>query len=621
YGDTDTLSNIQKLILGPYDDTVTLNEPSGLAIDGGGYWNGDTVSYSGAGLTITITESDANLLVMDDSGKTDTLTDFQNFNVTGTGDTVKLAAPSNLTINGDSDGSTTVNYSADSSDVAVYQYGAYIFVYGGTDVDILTNVQNLVLSGGDNNDVVLNAPSGLTIDSGSGMTTVDYSADTSGLTITQSGANLLVTDGSGKTDTLTDLQHLNLILPNENDLVTLNGPSGVTITGGSSTNMIDYSADPHNLTVTSSGVDLLVTDGSGKTDTLVNVQHVAVGVGTEAVVTSNVIYTNGYQVSGADTIDSGNQGSVISVLNLGHTYINNFGDVIDYSHIGSALTMDFSNAHTVTDGHATDTFDATMPSTIIGTNYGDNITINVNTPIGMEFDPLFGWSATHLTLWTGSGNNNISFTGNLATVHYDPNTGLLSGGPFDTTIVYTGGNDVINNDAVNAQTLAAYPPGTFADAIAEPSYLPSIVLGAGITAADVSFQELNIRDVTPVFGVPEYFFICDLEIDIAGKGSILVPDVHYDIEGNGNYELRVDAVDVRLWDGEVFNSYNDTIVGTIPPNLLNLGYYSVHAVVVDGQNFLLGTTGADDYTVSPGEGNSIVVDAGGANTIHVTGGD
>ena len=293
----------------------------GDTLDGGAGIN--TVDYSGdaMGVSVDLAAGTAS----DGSGGADSLVNIQNIIgssfgdglvgddaanvITGGagddslfgagGDDTLIGGQGNDSFNGAA-GVNTVDYSGDPAGVTVdLASGTATDGWGGSDA--LANVGNVIgsafndvlqgdlgpngLSAGAGDDTFIGGRGADSLDGGTGVNTLDYSGGFVGVAIDlgagtvddgwgdlASVANVQTVIGTAFNDHLTGDANDNTLLGGDGDDTLSGGAGNDSLDGGAGFNTVDYSGDPAGVTVDlSTGT---ATDGSGGTDTLVNIQDI-----------------------------------------------------------------------------------------------------------------------------------------------------------------------------------------------------------------------------------------------------------------------------------------------------------------------------------------------------------
>jgi Ca2+-binding RTX toxin-like protein len=255
----------------------------------------------------------------------------------------------------------------------------------------------------------------------------------------------------------------------------------------------------------------------------------------------------------------------INILGLGHNYVmNNGAGFMNYAAYNSALTIDMSGL-TVTDGLMTDTLSAGAASKIVGSNFGDTVTFTG--------DRYF---------WSGRGNDVIT----VASTSF-----WLEG-----EVVYSAGQDRI----ANAHKLS------------------KITLASDITAADVTFSQTNIRNVT--FSGSTKTYLADFVVNIAGHGTLTLTDRTLTANVNTNQLISGNMTPISLWDQRYFNVYaaGNPLVGTAIARPLVTPYDDI--LVNEGfggsGHDTMTTTSTTGASMNGGYGNDMLTGGTGADILH-----
>ncbi len=327
-GGTDTLSAIENVNGSAFNDILSggagvniLNGAGGDDILTGGVGNdtldggadNDTADYSAAAAGVMVDLAAG--IATDGAGGIDTLISIENAHGSafadnlsgdvsdnalhgGAGNDVLAGSAGNDTLDGGAD-IDIADYSAAAAGVMVaLDTGTANDGSGGT--DILSNIENVIGSAfadtltGDANENILSGAAGDdtlsggtgndTLDGGADVDTVDYSAAVAGVTVDL--ASGIASDGSGGTDTLSNIENVNGsafadVLTGDASDNALHGGAGNdilignagddTLDGGADNDTADYSAAAAGVTANLAAGT--ASDGSGGTDTLTGIEN------------------------------------------------------------------------------------------------------------------------------------------------------------------------------------------------------------------------------------------------------------------------------------------------------------------------------------------------------------
>ncbi|MET4694551.1 beta strand repeat-containing protein [Endozoicomonas lisbonensis] len=268
-------------------------------IDGGE--GSDTADYSSDTAAITITRTDSSVSVQDGNGDNDELISIETIAGSDHIDTIDYSAVSAAVEVSLVNNTGELRYSNQFKD----SFSSIENVIGTDYNDKLTgNGSDNELRGGDGDDTLVGGAGADVLNGGVGNDTADYSEDANAITINRLDASVTVLDGSGATDTLTDIE---------------------IITGSSHSDTIDYSK-------VTSGVVASLDDGTAEFT-----------VGNQ---------TNTDQFSSIENITGSDQIDVLTGSDSDNTLLGGKGDDTFYATKGNDTydggddidTLDFSNS-------------------------------------------------------------------------------------------------------------------------------------------------------------------------------------------------------------------------------------------------------------------------------------
>ncbi len=671
-GEVDKIRNIENITGGAGDDTIIGdNDASGNILSGGdgddlimgGLGNDtltggngvDTLSYAyitGAGVGITIDLSAGS--VNAGAGDVDTLGDaFENLIATSRNDTLI-----GNTLNNDIDGgggTDTITYSARAGtggltvDLGTLDVDGYaVLTFGGIpEQDRLRNIENLTgtadgdtITGDNAANILLGMAGNDTINGGSGDDTISGGADNDTL------------NGDAGDDTIS-------------------GGAGVdVIDGGTNTavgDTVDYSAESGVVNV-NLATGVVSADGTGSTDTVINIENVRGGSGTNTI-----------RGSAGNNVMTGGASTDNFFGSLGDdTYVGNGGaNTLDYSELGGGNIDVRWNGTTntiVKSAGGTDSF--TGVQTINGSTLGtDTLTLLVAgltvqssgayfspdalaTLIGVEnvegssgVDTVSGTTLANV-INGNDGNDILSGNGGNDTINGGNGDDTISGGADDDTLNGDAGNDTISGgagvDVIDGGTNTA--AGDTVDYSAESGAV-NVNLATGVVSADGTGSTdtvINIENVRGGSGTNTIRGNADNNVMTGGTstdnffGSL--GDDTYVGNGGANTldysELGGGNVDVR-WNGTAntvvksaggtdsftgVQTINGSTLGTDTLTLLVAGltvqssgaYFSPDALTtLIGVENVEGSTGADTiYTMTTGTNNNVINANGGNDTVY-----
>lgn len=445
-----------------------------------------------------------------------------------------------------------------------------------------------------------------TLNGGAGTDTVNYSALSGSVVINLSSGTALKADGT--IDTLISIE--NVVLNDSgadvtgsggdetviggllNDIITGAGGND-TVYGGGGNDILSVSTiSANNYSYVDGGSDDDVFLLSGSTD----VRLTNGTVDTQAGIAENIEHINIAGTANADTVYVTSLGWTIDVANdAGIAWM-------DYSAIDESLVFHFDNTiWSVTEALSSGIDNylnySNADGQFIGSDEGDEISID---------------GSNDLTFWLGAGDDEVTIE-------------LTSTGT--KKLYYSDGDDTVTNAFL----------------------LNEVKFDASIQDADLTFNEINT-------GIPTYYgggsykdYNYDLQIEIAGKGEIVLKDLTrtvsagYDnIFGTSDDVYSHNGPTIRLWNNAFYSenddydlsgtggftqldgtSGNDSITGTTLANILNgLGGNDTIAggdgdddIEGDGGNdTLYGDAGSDD--LMGGLGNDTLYGGSGIDRLY-----
>jgi len=412
---TDILANIEVAIGGAGADTLiagaghdslygglgndTLISGSGNdLLDGGG--GNDLVTYSSMSSSVTV-----NMSALTASGTgvgTDTLANIEIVQG-GTGNDKFIGAFGGVTLDGFTGAQDIIDYSGQAGSVTIDLAGGSAI--GGAGSDILTNFE--VAVGGASADTLIAASAGADslygglggdtlvgvlkndfLDGGSGSDVVDYSAQTSGITVSLNGSAWGWASSSLGTDILTNVEIIRggqgddtLIADTAGDSLygwsgndTLIGGAGNDVLDGGvgTANVADYSTATGNLAIALNGASAGTATGGGiGTDLLYNIEILKGGIGNDTLMADG-LGDSLYGGAGNDTLIGGVGNDVLD----GGSGTN----TLSYAAQTASVTVDLGGGHAYGSGIATDTLSnfrivlgGSGDDTIIGNTAGDTL--------------------------------------------------------------------------------------------------------------------------------------------------------------------------------------------------------------------------------------------------------
>lgn len=351
-----------------------------------------------------------------------------------------------------------------------YNHPNYIIGKLTDDTGLQTSAVEDIVHGGLGNDVIIGSEGDDLIDGGEGVDTVSYA------TLTNQTVGVSVSF-----ETIASLDNF------FDHRAVVYDP----VTGASS--FTDYLYDVEKLILTNANDTVTLNgdvsqpyhiDGGDGQDTATSASASSLKTGGGVVISDmpgastqsgKTILQNIENISDA----SGSNSAVFHVETLGHHYdLYSNGSVMSYQHSNSGVTFDFSN-ETVSNATGTDTFsNPTSPSTqvlrnVVGSNEDDTYDFT-----GVSSNAIG-------TVISGTGNDKYEGT---------------------ARVVYADGNDV----SLSGNT--------------------TFVLPYGVTLSDLSYAIVNYQPPVFVNSDPRWVTFADVQISIAGYGTITAKDAYYDVD-------------------------------------------------------------------------------------------
>ena len=460
------------------------------------------------------------------------------------------------------------------------------------------------------------------IDGGPGYDRADYTSSTSGVNVTLGGTSTgTAQNGLGGTDTLISIEAVRGSSFND----TLTGSDSAafesfegregndTIDGKGGTDRVDYQNDEAAVSVNlATGI---AHDGSGGTDTLLNIENIrGSGFGDSLV-----------GDAGNNKIDGGN-GDDTSEGGAGNdTFVGSPGfDTVTYTNSTSGVTVTLAQSEFVLgsaqDGlGGTDTLDTGAADRVIGSAFNDTLTgADAYTLASNPSAGTFGIDDLH----GGGGNDSIDGRGNDDKLYGDAGNDTIAGGSGDDEIWGGAGNDLL--DGGTGQDEVHYDDATSGVNI---NLKTGVVTGGGgndtLTGFEIAdgsnFNDTIVGDDGDnlLLGRGGDDFIDgglgnDGVVFLYATGGVSVNLAAGTATGEGNDTL----VSIENAGGSRFN---DTLVGDANANRL---------VGLDGDDLILGGGGNDTLdgragndTLDGGTGTNVAVFHGNFNqyTIQSTG--
>jgi Ca2+-binding RTX toxin-like protein len=515
-GGTDTLSNIENVLGGVGDDSITGDANNNVLRGGGGYdtLDGgagiDTASYvtSTSNVTVNLTTGTAeNDGVFTDrpllhEGGTDILRNIEN--VTGGMGNDSITGDDNANVLDGGAGNDTLNggFSSHMSDF----YGSDT-LDGGAGNDMLTGgAGNDMLIGGAGNDTLNTLWGNDTLNGGEGVDTASYASFMGNVTVNL--AEGTASDGIGGTNTLYNIENVtggagaDSITGDANNNVLEGGAGYDTLDGGAGIDTANYASSTSSVIVNlttgtaSDGIGMSDTDTLriGGTDTLRNIENVTGGAGNDSITgdANNNVLDGG---AGNDTLDGGagndtaNYASSTSsvTVNLttgtasdgmgGTDTLRNIENVIGGA--GSDSIIGDANNNVLEGGTGNDTLDGGAGNdTASYASSTSRVTVNLAT--GTASDGMGGTDTLRNIENVIGGAGRDSITGN-------GNNNVLEGGAGNDTLSGGAGNDtfVINSTAEGTDTITDFAKGDILDLTKAVSSTAPISFSQSGTATQV----------------------------------------------------------------------------------------------------------------------------------------
>jgi Ca2+-binding RTX toxin-like protein len=426
---TDIFSNIQSFLLGVGNDTVVAGTGSHTLNGGGG---SNTLDFTAATVGIN-----ANLLTgvvaNNGYGAQDTVSNFQNVTVTIGGSILHAgASPGTLRATGNFD--TLTGQTSDT--LVVVGSGNTLVAGSGNSTLNATGGSNKLTGGAGNDTIIVSGGASNTIDGGTGVNTLDYTAWSSNVTLNLKTGQAINVLG---TDSFTNIQTFKL--GNGNETV-VGGTGGHTVTGGNGNNTLDY-------TGATSGVNanlltgVVANNGYGAQDTVSNFQNVT-------VTTSGSILHAGaragtLRATGNFDALTGQTSDTLVVVGSGNTLTAGSGSsTLNATGGSNKLTGGAGNDMIIVSGGASNTIDGgTGVNTLDYTAWSSNVTLNLKTGqavnvlgtdtfsniqaflLGAGNNTVMAGAGGH-TVTGGSGNNTLDYTGATSGVNVNLLTGVVA---------------------------------------------------------------------------------------------------------------------------------------------------------------------------------------------------
>ena len=372
----DTIRNIENVIGGSGDDTLTGNDPANLFRGGpgadtlDGRSGSDTADYGDKTDAVAVTLNGAADATVTVGGiAEDTIRNIENIiggtaNDTLTGDGFANLFRGGLgadTLDGGA-GNDTADYSDRTAAVAVTLNEATdaTVTVGGIAEDTIRNIENVTggtgndtltgdtlnnsLLGGGGNDVLKGAAGKDTLDGGAGVDTADYGDKTASVIVALNGAtNATVKIGGVNEDTIRNIENItggtgndtltgaalnNTLLGDGGDDLLKGAAGNDTLDGGAGTDTADYRDKTAAIAVTLNGAtDATVTVGGVAEDTIRNIENVFGGSANDTLIGDGLdnTFRGGLGAdtmdggAGADTADYGDKTTSVSVTLNGAT--------------------------------------------------------------------------------------------------------------------------------------------------------------------------------------------------------------------------------------------------------------------------------------------------------------
>ncbi|MCC0049839.1 MAG: cadherin domain-containing protein, partial [Rhodobiaceae bacterium] len=444
------------------DDTITGGAGADIMTGGTG---ADTLSYSTdtAGVAVNLSTNSAS----GGDAQGDTISGFENVTGGSGNDTLTGDANANVIDGGGGNdiiaglggadtltggtGTDTLDYSADTAGVTINlatnaasggdaqgdTISGFENVTGGSGNDTLTGTSGVnVIDGGGGNDIIAGLAGADTLTGGTGTDTLDYSADSTGVTINlatnaASGGDAQgdtisgfenVTGGSGN-DTLTGTSGANVISGGAGNDSLVGGAGDDVLSGGTGNDTIalDGGADTID-----GGADYDILDVIVTTDVTVNLSTgIVTGTGVNGTTVTGIEEIWGG--AGNDTYTGSANADTIYGWNGNDTIYGGGGADFLYGESGNDTIQGGAGADTLVGGSGTDTLDYSEDGTGVSINLATNSASGGNA----AGDTISGFE----NVTGGSGNDTL--TG-------DANANVITGNGGSDSIFGGGGNDTLS---------------------------------------------------------------------------------------------------------------------------------------------------------------------------------
>lgn len=645
--DVQTLTGVEDIIGSDFDDTFTgttgvdneifagTGDDTFIATSGdniyrgeGNTATGDTVDYSAnAAVVVDLSGNTAT----NGLGGTDQLFGIENIEGSASGDTITGNGSGNTlsgnggddtlrglggvdTLDGGANGANgdTADYSGLGGVVSVDLSGGAVgsgvaSQDGSGSNDILIGIENVLA--GENNDTIigdaannrfegnggndtLRGMGGVNyLDGGTGTNTVDYTG--AGAVTVDLGSDAASNNGySGGSDTLINIQNVigsgsgdNITGQNSqaNRIESMGGADTIIATsgsnyydGGAGTDTVNYSA-ASGIVVDLSN-DTASDNGFGGSDDLFNIENIIATADADQVTTNGL--NNTITLAGGDDVLYSTGGGTNTFDGGAHDSL----DILDYSSVGSAVTLDM-NAGTASYTGGSDSF-----SNFERINLTSNID-NITTESG---------AASGIDIYAGAGADNITLQGNQ-TVYAQggDDTFTVAAGASNVTI--DGGTDVGGDTLTYASLGSAITSGS---------------LVSGSSTINTSATTVNFTDIENIIGSS----VADSITHTSGA---------YDISlGNGNDTIFINASGANSFAssydgggnaGDTVNYSGQSSAVTINLDTDTANHGGGNYTVTNFED-VVGSAQADIITNSSSGGNDI--DAGAGNdTVYSLGGN
>lgn len=486
-----TLTNIENVVGTSNNDTI---EGSAGANNLNGGAGTDTLSYANAtaGVTANLTSGTAT----DDSGATDTISNFENLTGSGFNDTLTGSAGNNTisagvgndtlltslgndTIDGGT-GTDSFSYASVSTAItvdlsSVNGSGYSTITVAGGKADLIRNVETLVGSSGNDsitgsttadtllgsggNDTLIGLGGNDILDGGTGTDTADYTYSANAVTVnlgTLVGGYAQLTfassaevdsltgieniTGTGQGDTLTGDGNANVLLGAGGNDTFFGDAGNDTLDGGTGTDTLDFSANATAVSVTlnsQSATAQSIISGYG-TDSIRYIENITTGDGNDVITTTSDVGDNTIILGGGIDAVYGGGGN--------DTFDGGTGtDTLRYDSFVTAVTIDLSSVNG--SGYSTVTKTG-------GTDLVRNFEIVYGGTVG---DTLSGSSGVD-TFFGGAGNDTLNGNDGNDILYGDNGSDTLNGGNnddilYDTNSTFASNNTNILNGGAGNDTL------------------------------------------------------------------------------------------------------------------------------------------------------------------------